>query len=68
MTQYTVIGLIDATVAEEHEASSSEEAFAKAMGSMEIPTLCHHCAREIDMADVTKFIVINKETGEEEEF
>lgn len=68
MTRYTVIGLVDATVAEEYEAESSEEAFDKALANMDIPTICHQCASEIDIGDVTKFIVINEETGQEEEF
>ena len=68
MSNYTVILLVDASLGAEVSADSAEEAMEKADEQVDVPTLCHHCSRELDVGDVVRHIVINNETGDETEF
>ena len=58
--KYTVIGIVDAVVYEEVEASSPEEA-AENVSS---PSLCHQCCREVEIGDIM-FVRVLDEAGNE---
>jgi hypothetical protein len=54
---YLVYGIIDASVCEEVEADSKEEAIEKAQEVMGTPGLCHHCSRQVTIGDFVDFEV-----------
>lgn len=56
MKKYRVYGLVSATVdLGEYEAESKEDAEKMAEENTDVdwsPTLCHHCANDLDVGDV----------------
>ena len=56
MAKYLVFGLASATVSEEVEAASPEEAVENAELS---PSICHQCSREVELGDVYEISVIH---------
>ena len=56
MAKYLVFGLVSATVSEEVEAASPEEAVENAVL---LPSICHQCAHEIELDDVYEISVIH---------
>ena len=52
MKKYVVTVIIDASVGVEVEALNKEDAYQKAIEQIDTPSLCHHCASEIDLGDI----------------
>jgi hypothetical protein len=60
MAKYTVMGMVDATVYEDVEADSPEEAREQAqLGS----SICYQCSKEIEVGDIYDTKVLD-ESGE----
>jgi len=55
--RWHVYGIISASVCVTVEAETKEEAEDKAASELDCPTLCHQCAREIDLGDIYEFQV-----------
>ena len=58
MAKYLVFGLVGATVSNEVEASSPEEAVENAELS---PGLCHQCSHEVELGDVYEISVMQND-------
>ena len=65
MNKYRVTLIFDATNSIEVNAASIDEALDKAYNSEKSRvTLCHQCAKEIDIADITRVIVYDDKGNE----
>ena len=51
MPRYRVILQVDATVEVEVEADNKADALEKGRENAERPSLCHHCSREVEIAE-----------------
>lgn len=56
MAKYLVFGLASATVSDEVEAASPEEAVENAVL---LPSICHQCSHKVELGDVYEISVIH---------